>query len=81
MFCGNTMKEACKDHDNNLHGLLERARKIGLRFNSAEMLLRQEEVRCLGHLILGDGLKRTKKGNCYHENGKANRYKIKAAIY
>ena len=34
--CGNTMKEACKEHNNNLRGLLERARKIELRFNSAK---------------------------------------------
>ena len=34
--CGNTMEEACKDHDNNLCELLERARKIGLQFNSAK---------------------------------------------
>ena len=55
--CDNTMEEACKDHDNNLCGLLEKARKIGLRFNSGKMRLRHEEVRYLGHLISGDGLK------------------------
>ena len=55
--CGNTMMEACKDHDSNLRRLLERARKIGLRFNSAKMRLRHEKVRYLGHLISGDGLK------------------------
>ena len=27
--CGNTIEETCKDHDNNLHELLEIARKIG----------------------------------------------------
>ena len=54
---GNTMEEACKSHDNNLRGLLERARKIGLQFNSAKMRLRHEEVRYLGHLISGDCLK------------------------
>ena len=32
--CGNTMEEACKDHDDNLHGLQEGARKIRLRLNS-----------------------------------------------
>ena len=56
--CGNTMEEACKGHDNNLCRLLEKARKIGLRFNSGKMRLRHEEVRYLGHLISGDGLKR-----------------------
>ena len=34
---GNTMEETCKDHNNNLRGLLERVRKIGRRFNSAKM--------------------------------------------
>ena len=33
---GNTKEEACKNHDNNLRGLLERARKIELPFNSAK---------------------------------------------
>ena len=55
--CGNTIEEACKDHDNNLHGLLERARKIGLPFNSAKIRLRHEKVNYLGHLISGYGLK------------------------
>ena len=51
------MKEACKDHDKNLCGLLERAKKIGVRFNSAKMQLLHEEVCYLGHLISCDGLK------------------------
>ena len=34
---GNTMEETCKDHNNNLRGLVERVRKIGRRFNSAKM--------------------------------------------
>ena len=34
--CGNTMEEACKDRNNNLLALLERAREIGLWFNSAK---------------------------------------------
>ena len=54
--CENTMEKACKDHDDNLPGLRERARKIGLRFNSVKMRLRQEKVRYLGHLISSDGL-------------------------
>ena len=55
--CGNTIEEAYKDHDNNLHGLLERARKIELPFNSAKIRLQYDEVHYLGHLISGDGLK------------------------
>ena len=35
--CVNTMEEACRNDDDNLHELLERARKIGLQFNSAKM--------------------------------------------
>ena len=49
-------KKTCKDHDCNLRGLLERTRKIGLRFNSAKMRLRYKEVRYFGHLLSGDGL-------------------------
>ena len=54
--CSTTMEETCKNHDCNLRGLLERARIIGLRFNSAKMRLRYKEVRYLGHLLSGDGL-------------------------
>ena len=32
--CGKRMEEECKNHDNNLRGLLEIARKVGLQFNS-----------------------------------------------
>ena len=35
--CSNTMEETCKDHSNNLCGLLKRARKIELWFNSAKI--------------------------------------------
>lgn len=42
--CYNTMEESCKDHNGNLHGLLERARKIRLQFNLKKMRLRREEV-------------------------------------
>ena len=55
--CGNKMEGACKDHNNNLRGLLERARKIRLRFNSAKIRLWHEEVRHLDHFTSGDGLK------------------------
>ena len=54
--CSTTMEETFKNHDCNLRGLLERARIIGLRFNSAKMRLRYKEVRYLGHLLSGDGL-------------------------
>ena len=54
---GNAMEEAWKEHDNNLSGLLERAKKIRLWFNSAKMRLRHEDVRYLGLLIPIDGLK------------------------
>ena len=55
--CSITMEEAYKHHENNLCGLLQRARTIGLRFNSAKMRLQHEEGSYLGHLISGDGLK------------------------
>ena len=55
--CSITMEEAYKHHENNLCRLLQRARTIGLRFNSAKMRLQHEEVSYLGHLISGNGLK------------------------
>ena len=54
---GNTTEDVCKDHDNNLLGLLERATRIGLQFISAEIGLQHEKVSYLGHLVLGDDLK------------------------
>ena len=79
--CSITMEEAYKHHENNLCGLLQRARTIGLRFNSAKMRLQHEEVSYLGHLISGDGLKPdSEKGSCCHKNAKPNRYKINAAV-
>ena len=50
------MEEACKDHDNNLHGLLERTRKIGLQFNSVKIWSQHEEVCYLGYLTSVNGL-------------------------
>ena len=55
--CANTMEKACKDRDNNLRGLIKRARKIGQLLSSEKMHLRHEEVRYLGYSISGDGLK------------------------
>ena len=55
--CGNKMERACKDHNKNPRGLLERARKIRLWFNSAKIRLWHEEVRHLDHFTSGDSLK------------------------
>ena len=52
---GETQAEADKDHDQNLGGLLERARQIKLRLNSNKMCLRQKEF--MGHIITTEGLK------------------------
>ena len=42
--CGDTIEEATKDHDRNLEKLLQRAREVGLKFNSEQMRLRVSEV-------------------------------------
>lgn len=54
---GETQGEAEQNHDQNLKGLLERARKINLKLNSNKMCLRKPEVKFMGHIISKDGLK------------------------
>ena len=45
------------DHDANLRKLLERAREVNIKFNKAKIQLYQSEVKYLGHIVSGDGLK------------------------
>ena len=55
--CGDTMHKAIKDHDANLENLLQRARKVSLRFNVEKLRLRREEVPYMGHILSSNGLK------------------------
>lgn len=57
MGYGENDEEANRNHDENLLGLLDRARKANLRLNSSKMNLRKSEVKFMGHLITKNGLK------------------------
>ena len=54
--CGTTKAEYLKDHDNNLKGLLERARETNLKLNRKKLKLRLTEVRYMGHVLTSKGL-------------------------
>ena len=47
---GDTIEKTNADHDANLIRLLQRARKINLKFNSKKLNLRKSEVRYMGHV-------------------------------
>lgn len=46
-----------QEHDDRLHALLERARKINLKFNKNKCKICVEEVTYLGHVFNKDGMK------------------------
>ena len=52
---GDTIKEANANHDANLIRLLQRARKVNLKFNSKKLNLRKSEV--MGYVLTSEGLK------------------------
>jgi hypothetical protein len=54
--CGDTIEDAIRDHDTNLQKLLQRAREVGLKFNSEKMRLRVSEINYMGHLLTANGL-------------------------
>ena len=54
---GETEKDALIDHDNNLIALMKRCRDVGIRLTPDKMILRQNHVPFLGHIITADGLK------------------------
>ena len=54
---GNTIEEANADHDANPIRLLQRARKVNLKFNSKKLNLQKSEVRYMGHVLTSEGLK------------------------
>ncbi len=45
------------EHDRHLRQVLERARKINLRFNEEKINIGTHEVKCLGHILSKDGIK------------------------
>ena len=54
---GETEKDALVYHDNNLIVLMMRCRDVGICLNTDNMILRQDHVPFLGHIITADGLK------------------------
>ena len=54
---GDTIEEANADHDANLIRLLQRARKVNLKFNIKRLNLRKSEVHYMGHVLTSEGLK------------------------
>ena len=54
---GDTKEQAVLDHDRNLIGVLERARKCNLKLNKQKMKLRMSEVPYMGHLLTSSGLR------------------------
>ena len=53
---GDTVENAAADHDQNLIGVLERARNCNLKINKQKLKLRQTEVSYMGHLLTSEGL-------------------------
>ena len=54
---GETEKDALIDHDNNLIALMKRCRDVDIPLNPDKMILRQNYVPFLGHIITAYGLK------------------------
>ena len=54
---GDTIEEANADHDANLLALLQRARKVNLKFNSKKLNLLKPEVKYMGHVLSTEGVK------------------------
>ena len=54
---GEIEKDVLIHHDNNLIALMKRCRDLGIRLNSDKMILGQNHVPFLCHIITADGLK------------------------
>jgi len=54
---GETIKDALKDHDNNLLNLLDRACSINLKLNKKKLRLRLDQVTYMGHSFTSEGLR------------------------
>ena len=52
-----TYEEAVEDHDRNLVRLLDRAKEVILKLNTANMKSRKADVEFMGHVVTKDGLK------------------------
>ena len=54
---GDTVENATADNDQNLIGVLERARNCNLKINKQKLKLQQTEVSYMGHLLTSEGLR------------------------
>ena len=54
---GETEEEAVKDHDKNLHTLLERCRAQGIALNPEKLKIRVKEVKFMGHILSSEKIK------------------------
>jgi len=55
--CGQSEDEYMRDHDENLHRLLQRAREQNLKLNKKKLKLRLKKVAYMGHLLTHEGLR------------------------
>ena len=54
---GETLDEANRDHDKNLHQLLQRCRERHIKLNFDKLEFKSSEVTYMGHVLSSDGLK------------------------
>ena len=54
---GETLEEARVNHKDNLRTVLERCRQQNIKINKEKLKLRRTEVKYLGHVITGKGIK------------------------
>ena len=54
---GDTMEEACRDHDKNMRNFLERCRANNIKLNRDKFEYKAKELPYIGHLLTNSGLK------------------------
>lgn len=57
MGCGDTNKEAIKDHDRKLTALMDRCREVKLRLSLKKLQFKVKEVRFHGQILSTEGLR------------------------
>ena len=56
MGSGNTREEADSDHEQNLRKLQKRCTERNIRLNNEKSILKQTQVKFMGHLITNEGV-------------------------
>ena len=67
MGSGNTKEKADSDHEQNLLELQKRCTERNIRLNNEKSILKQTQVKFMGHLITNEGVQ-------------ADKYKLKAIL-